>query len=569
MKLLGPFDVTVASRVLSVALCLILSSAAGAHMPWLATDDEGHAVLWFGESPADRTYHMPGPIAAIQLSSGQTTLATTEIDSDALIGLRSTKPIDPTHEIAGSVTYGLYHDTKLTYHVEHLPHLAPGGWPDEPRSDAPLQSIITASNGGGIQVTVLRDGKPADGLQVKLYCEDGHEEASDKTDIAGIVTFKQQVVEPGLGAIVVGVTDEQASGTLDGKRYGSTTDYLTATFRIPGKSSSSAPKERPKREPQRPVMETDSSVSIGPAPLPDLPKELTSFGAAIADQTLYVYGGHTGDAHSYSTAEQSDRFWSLDLTAGKTGQWKSLPGGPSLQGLALVAYQNRLIRIGGFTAVNELGEEHDLRSQASVASYDPASNAWTDLPPLPEARSSLDAAVLGDRVYVFGGWKLDGKSAESQWHSTAWSLDLSDSAAQWQPVATPPFKRRAISVAAHDGKLYVIGGMSSDGKPTTRVDVYDPKADSWNQAPSLPGRGMLGFGAASFASGKTLYVSTMDGMLHRLSGDGQRWETIAKSDRARFFHRMLPTGEGALLMVGGADMEIGKFTTIDRIQIGD
>ncbi|MDV6030756.1 MAG: hypothetical protein F9B45_11795 [Phycisphaera sp. RhM] len=569
MKSFLPFQATGLCRLIAVTVCLLTTSAVRAHMPWLATDGEGHVVLWFGESPADRTYHMPGPIAAIELSSGETAIATSAIKNETLIGLRSKNPIDPTREIAGSVTYGLYHGTKLTYHVEHLPHTDSSDWPDEPRSDAPLQSIVTASTGGRVQVTVLRDGKPAEGLQVKLYCEDGHEEASGETDIAGIVVFKKQVVEPGLNAIVVGVTDEQASGTLDGKRYGSTTDYLTATFRIPGKSSSSEPKPRPQREPQRPVMETDSSVSIGPAALPDLPEELTSFGAAIADQTLYVYGGHTGDAHSYSTAEQSDRFWSLDLSAGKSGQWKSLPGGPSLQGLGLVAYQNRLIRIGGFTAVNELGQEQDLRSQASVASYDPEANAWTDLPALPEARSSLDAAVLGDRVYVFGGWKLDGKSTESQWHQTAWSLDLSDPTASWQPVAMPPFKRRAISVAAHDGKLYVIGGMSSDGKPTTRVDVYDPQEQSWSLAPLLPGRGMMGFGAASFAAEETLYVSTMDGLLHRLSNDGQRWETIAKSDRARFFHRMLPTGDGALLMVGGADMEIGKFTQIDRIEIGD
>ncbi|QDV82071.1 kelch repeat-containing protein [Stieleria magnilauensis] len=562
MKSFLPFQV-------AVAVCLLTTSTVRGHMPWLATDDEGHAVLWFGESPADRTYHLPGPIAGIELSSGETAIATSAIENASLIGLRSKNPVDPTREIAGSVTYGLYHDTKLTYHVEHLPHADPSDWPDEPRPDASLQSIVTASTGGGVQVTVLRDGKPAEGLQVKLYCEDGHEEASGETDIAGIVVFKKQVVEPGLNAIVVGVTDEQASGTLDGKQYGSTTDYLTATFRIPGKSSSSEPKPRPQREPQRPIMETDNSVSIGPAGLPDLPEELTSFGAAIADETLYVYGGHTGDAHSYSTEEQSDRFWSLDLSAGKSGQWKSLPGGPSLQGLALVAYQNRLIRIGGFTAVNELGQAQDLRSQASVASYDPESNAWTDLPALPEARSSLDAAVLGDRVYVFGGWKLDGKSTESQWHQTAWSLDLSDPAATWHPVATPPFKRRAISVAAHDGKLYVIGGMNSDGKPTTRVDVFDPQEESWSLAPSLPGRGMMGFGAASFAAGETLYVSTMDGLLHRLSSDGQRWETIAKSERARFFHRMLPTGDGALLMVGGADMEIGKFTQIDRIEIGD
>ncbi|WP_436298136.1 Kelch repeat-containing protein [Stieleria mannarensis] len=558
---------------------MLISISAKAHMAWLATDEQGHAIFWFGESPQDRTYHMPAPIAGIKLSSGPNSsgpsssgpgstssngIATQAIDSDTLIGLRSVNALDASQEISGHVTYGVYHGTKLTYHVEHLPHRAPKQWPSAPRPDAPLQSIVTRSPSGGLQVTILADGKPAEDVQVKLLGAHGDEKASAKTDIAGIVTFKHQVVQPGLNAIVAGMTDEDENGTLGGNQFNSTTDYLTATFRIPGKVPAAKPAPK---QPQRPDMENDHSVSIVPTDLPDLPEELTSFGAAIADNVLYVYGGHTGNAHSYSTKEQSDRFWSLDLSEGKAGSWRQLPGGPSLQGLALVAYQNRLIRIGGFTAVNELGEEHDLRSQDAVAQYNPETETWTDLPALPEARSSLDAAVLGDHVYVFGGWRLDGKSSESHWHQTAWSLDLSDSGATWQPVKTPPFKRRAITVAAHQDQLFVIGGMNSDGKPTTRVDIYDPQRQTWSEAPSLPGSGMAGFGAASYATGGQLYVSTMDGLLHRLSGDGQRWETIAKGQLARFFHRMLPTGDKTLLMVGGANMEIGKFTRIDRIEI--
>ncbi|QEF99141.1 N-acetylneuraminate epimerase precursor [Stieleria maiorica] len=564
MKPLSLIRRTVFLQAAAIASCLLISPTAKAHMAWLATDDQGHAILWFGESPQDRTYHMPAPIAGIKLSGGPKSITTEAVDTETLIGIRSINPLNAADEIAGHVTYGVYHGTKLTYHVEHLPLRAPKQWPVEPRSDAPLQSIVTLSSGGGLQVTIVANGKPAEDVQVKLLGAHGEEKASAKTDIAGIVTFKHDVVQPGLNAIVAGMTDEHGSGTLDGNKYNSTTDYLTATFRIPGEVPAAKPAEK---QPQRPDMETDRSASIVPSELPELPEELTSFGAAIAGNTLYVYGGHTGNAHSYSTEEQSDRFWGLDLSKGKAGSWKQLPGGPSLQGLALVAYKNRLIRIGGFTAVNGLGEEHDLRSQASVTEYNPETETWTDLPELPEARSSLDAAVLGDHVYVFGGWRLDGQSSESQWHQTAWSLDLSQPEAAWQPVKTPPFKRRAITVAAHDEKLFVIGGMNSDGKPTTRVDVYDPEQQTWSEAPSLPGSGMAGFGAASFATGGKLYVSTMDGLLHRLSGDGQRWETIAKGPLARFFHRMLPTGENTLLMVGGANMQIGKFTRIDQIQI--
>ncbi|TWU47775.1 Kelch repeat-containing protein [Rubripirellula reticaptiva] len=551
--------------------CTTFSHTAAAHMPWLATDDQGHAVMWFGESPADRTYPMPEKVAAIELTTAKLAVDTQPVETDSLRGIRSQAPVNSADEVSGVVTYGLYHGTKLTYHVEHLPQTDSSLWPSQPRPDAPLQSIIAALPSGGASVTILRDGKPAKDVEVKLYCEEGHEEASAKTDIAGIVTFKKSAVEPGLNAIVVGLTDDDAKGLLDGVAYTSTTDYLTATFRIASdkaKSSGEAtPKPESKRNSNLPKLDTNSGVSIVPTNLPELPEPLTSFGAAIADGKVYIYGGHTGSAHSYSIDEQSNRGWCLDTTKGENGSWQPLPSGPALQGLALVAHAGRMIRIGGFTAVNAAGEDHNLQSQDDVAAYDSATNAWTDLPSLPEPRSSLDAAVLGDTVYVFGGWQLSGESDDSQWRKTAWSLDLADASATWQPIATPPLQRRAMSVAAHDGKLFVIGGMNSDGKPTTEVNVYDPSSNSWIAGPSLPGSGMSGFGSASFATGGRLYVSTMDGFVHQLAGDEQSWTTVAKSDPARFFHRMLPTNERELLMIGGANMEIGKFTQIDRIEL--
>jgi len=36
-----------------------------------------------------------------------------------------------------------------------------------------------------------------------------------------------------------------------------------------------------------------------------LPKPVTSFGAAVADGFVYVYGGHAGKPHQYSTRRRS------------------------------------------------------------------------------------------------------------------------------------------------------------------------------------------------------------------------------------------------------------------------
>ncbi|QDT05492.1 N-acetylneuraminate epimerase precursor [Rubripirellula lacrimiformis] len=544
-------------------------SLSWAHFPWLASNDDGRAVMWFGESTADRVYPMPAKVQAIELNSdgAKHPVATKSVDGDDLVGIQSTMPINSHAELSGSVTYGLYHGTKLTYHVEHLPQTDPTQWPSEPRSDAPMQTVVIADGKGGVEVKVLADGEPLADTEVKLYCEEGHQEAARNTDAAGLVSFTASEVESGLNAIVVGVTKSDVKGELDGEPYSSTTDYLTATFSIGKSDKNDSASKGSAAAPAKPKVDSNSGVSVGPTGLAELPEELTSFGAAIAGNRLFVYGGHTGDAHSYSTEEQSNRLWSLDLSQGDSAKWQELASGPRLQGLALVAHGDRVVRIGGFSAVNDLGDDHELHSQTSVASYDPATNQWSDLASLPEPRSSLDAAVIGDKVYVFGGWKLDGDSDTSEWLQTAYCLDLSNPSAKWQATAQPPFKRRATSVAAFDGKLYVIGGMRPEGGPTTRVDIYDPKSDSWSDGPSIPGAGMSGFGSSSFASGGNLYCSTMDGFVHRLDPSGKGWTTVAKCQRARFFHRMLPRQENELLMVGGANMQIGKFTVIDAVTL--
>jgi len=304
------------------------------------------------------------------------------------------------------------------------------------------------------------------------------------------------------------------------------------------------------------------------AVLPDLTQPVTSFGAAIVGESLYLYGGHIGKAHSYSKKEQSNALTRLDLV---TKKWSVVVSGPSLQGNSLVAHGGKLYRVGGFTAENAMGEDHDLHSRSFVARFDPDKKSWEDLAPLPEPRSSHDSAVVGESVYVVGGWALAGEE-EDRWHTTAWKLDLAGQPLHWQTIADPPFLRRALAAAAHDDKLYVVGGMQKGAGPTAAVAVFDPATNSWSDGPALATTGdgqdsMAGFGASAFATGGRLYVTTANGELQRLDEDGSSWEVIAKTPTARFFHRLLPLDDKHLLVVGGANMETGKFKAIEVIDV--
>jgi N-acetylneuraminic acid mutarotase len=361
-----------------------------------------------------------------------------------------------------------------------------------------------------------------------------------KTDAEGRIALKKS--SDGRYAFRAKFVEER-TGTANDKEYGSVRHYATLAVSV-GKSG------------ERTAAETA---------YPPLDVPVTSFGAAVSDGKLYVYGGHSGAAHSYSNPEQGRELLQLSLT--KPGGWQPVAEGPPLQGLAMVAHGGKLYRLGGFTAKNAEGEESDLWSQSDAASFDPKDGRWQDLPSLPEPRSSFDAAVLGDTIYVIGGWQLSGPG-ENHWHETAWSLDLSATKPEWKPLPPPPFQRRALSVAAFENKIYAIGGMQETGGPTTRVDVYDPQSGKWSQGPSLVGeKPLAGFGSSAFAVGDGLYVSTIEGKLQRLSDDDSAWEPVRQLERARFFHRMLPLDDHRLVFVGGASMEVGKFEEVDVVDV--
>src|SRR5262245_28012065 len=236
-----------------------------------------------------------------------------------------------------------------------------------------------------------------------------------------------------------------------------------------------------------------------------LPVKASSLGACSCDGWVYVYGGHTGATHQYSTETVTGRFFRAKLTG---GTWEGLPAGPGLQGLALVAYKGKVIRLGGMQPRNKPGDPADNHSVATCASFDPKSRKWVDLPELPAARSSHDAVVVGDKLYVVGGWDMRGAKGTTTWHATALVLDLAKPD-RWQSI-DQPFRRRALGATVLDGKVHVVGGLAESGA-TGQVDVFDPTTNKWSRGTDFPGSSGNGFSPAACVVGSALLASGPDG----------------------------------------------------------
>ncbi|WP_166831672.1 Kelch repeat-containing protein [Thalassoroseus pseudoceratinae] len=557
------------SGFLGLASALLVASAASiaqAHfiflVPQSSAGDTKRVEVYFGEdaSPADPSFlsYTEGMKTWFVGPKGEpTVLKINRTDESVSVDLTKKQAnrgvVIATHDL-GVMDRG---DAKfrLKYYAKTGPVLGSKAWSKADCSKALKLDVVPKATKDGVVLQVKFNGKPVVGSEVVAS---GPELAdfNGTTDKSGKVSIG--LGKPGMYSIRAKHVEDEA-GELDGKPYPETRHYTTVALRV-----------KPARK-----------KAVADLKLDPLKQSVTSFGGAILDGNVYIYGGHTGSAHSYSNEEQGRQLLRLNL---KTGRWNELADGPGLQGLALVTNGEKLYRIGGFTAKNAEGEEHDLWSQDSVAAFDLESNAWNEMPSLPEPRSSFDACVLNNTIYVIGGWQLAGDD-ESKWHKTAWSMDLDAKKPEWKALPTPPFQRRALAVAAHDGKVYAIGGMQETGGPTTRVDVFDPKSGEWAEGPSLVmtekpaeeegednrrGRfsgGMTGFGASAFATGGRLYTSTINGDLQRLSKDGKKWEIIAQTPTARFFHRMLPLDKSRLIVVGGASMAFGKFDEVEVLNV--
>jgi hypothetical protein len=211
----------------------LTAGAASAHYPWLALDDEGRVVYFFGEDIWDRKYHMPESLAAakvFQVRDGEKkeAVALKAVQSDEFLGNRSPSKFTGSGGLVSKGTYGVYHGTKLTYYTQHLLP-KPEAWPTKANDELELQGLLK-KEGDGVSLQVLFKGKPLRDAKVSLHGRKGAEKIAKSTDGSGNVRFSSKELASGLNGVLVGHVIKDQEGELGGKKYASESHYLTVTF---------------------------------------------------------------------------------------------------------------------------------------------------------------------------------------------------------------------------------------------------------------------------------------------------------------------------------------------------
>ncbi len=122
----------------------------------------------------------------------------------------------------------------------------------------------------------------------------------------------------------------------------------------------------------------------------------------------------------------------------------------------------------------------DDTPSAQVDFYDPGSDRWSPGPRLPQPLHHTAAGVLGDRLYVVGGYT----GTAGNWQPVADVISLGRGGTAWRPEPALAGPRGALAVASLGDALVAVGGVGSG--PEVRTEVLRLGAAAWEPGPDLP-----------------------------------------------------------------------------------
>ena len=246
------------------------------------------------------------------------------------------------------------------------------------------------------------------------------------------------------------------------------------------------------------------------------PMRLASHHVAFAtlNNKVYAFGGFTLPDAGPPAWNPINNAWEYDPA---TDEWKELAPMPTKRGAAAAGVANGKIYVtGGANSLAGVTENgiHPARPHnvmPTVEEYDPATNTWKTVRSLLLARNHHVAVGVGDKIYVIGG--RVGSAFISGTSNNVDLVEMYDPAADlWMPRARMPTARSAIGAGVYNNNILVAGGEGQDQRflaAFKAVEAYDPALNRWQILPSMP---RPRHGLAVGAIGNRFYT---------VSGDGQ------------------------------------------------
>jgi N-acetylneuraminic acid mutarotase len=213
------------------------------------------------------------------------------------------------------------------------------------------------------------------------------------------------------------------------------------------------------------------------APMPS--KRGSSLAAVVGDR-IYVIGGATTIPGSKETAVYPTRphmsVGTVEEYDPASNTWRERSAMPTPRNHAAIGVVNgKIYVIGGRVGAAFIGLASDI---SVVEEYDPATDQWSGpRARMPIARSAIGAGVDGGRIYVAGGEYQDPHMM-----ATFRAVEAYDPASNtWTEMPPMPVSRHGLAVGVIGNRLHVISGdVQSAG---TGVEVSTGEHDAFEFSP--------------------------------------------------------------------------------------
>lgn len=218
-----------------------------------------------------------------------------------------------------------------------------------------------------------------------------------------------------------------------------------------------------------PAWQATVTPTVQPMPAPE-----TSPGmGALPNGDILVFGG-TQNGYATASVTQYDPN-TVTIPDGTTNQTRSLHSmntPRALLGWATDPSTDQSYAIGGV--------DNNGTPLATVERYNPSTNSWSFVAPLPQTLYGESAVSDGNgHIYTFGGVDATGAITNAVYCYTI-------ATNTWTQVASMQVGvRDSAAVLGPNGLIYVLGGKTATGTTAT-VESYNITTNTWNLETSLP-----------------------------------------------------------------------------------
>jgi N-acetylneuraminic acid mutarotase len=212
-----------------------------------------------------------------------------------------------------------------------------------------------------------------------------------------------------------------------------------------------------------------------------LPLKVHHQAQAVVNNKIYILGGCKKGIFGDDAVDNN---WEYDPATDTYKAMAPIPG-PRCSAVA-EAVNGKVYLIGG---IEPFENGKGTRITGKNQMFDPATNTWTTRSPMPTTRNHAFVGAVNGKIYVIGGRQAAGMIPYSS--NTDVVEEYDPATDTWGGVKQRmPTPRSGGGVATYGGRIYVGGGewISRELMSSFRaLEAYEPATDTWTVMPALPG----------------------------------------------------------------------------------